>query len=687
MKDPICGMYVDEKHAQFTAERHDHKFYFCSKNCFDAFTSPEKEMKNLKILTAVSAFLAALVLAFSYVSPPGIPRNILLFILATPVQFIVGWRFYKSTFESIKARSANMDVLISIGTSATWIYSTLVTFLPNVFAGEVYFDTSVLIITFIIFGKLLEEIAKGKASESLRKLMDMQPKLATVLRGKEEKQIPIEEVKVGDILLVKPGEKIPVDGTVKEGYSSVDQSAITGESMPVGKKVGDEVFGATINKSGLLKIQTTKVGEDATLSQIISLVSEAQLSRVPLQRLADKVSEYFVPATIVIAIISFLGWYFLSSLGFIFAFTAFISVLIVACPCALGLATPAAILVGTGKAAENGILIKNGEALEIANKINTIVFDKTGTLTKGEPSVTNIIAVGDAKESEILSYAATAEFGSEHPIGQAVVKKAKEKGIKINRAESYYTIEGKGIVAKAVNRNIFVGSRKLMEENKLIIDKVEPYLQKLENEGKTAVIVAYNQRIIGLIAVADTAKEDAKKAVDELDRMNIEIWMITGDNERTAKTIANELGIKNVMSEVMPKDKAKKIEELQNQKKKVAMVGDGINDAPALAKANLGIAIGSGTDVAKETGGIVLIKNNIRDVVTAIKLSKYTVKKIKQNLFWAFIYNTIFIPVAAGVVYPITGFLLNPAVAAIAMSASSVSVVGNSILMKRFKVK
>jgi len=687
MKDSICGMNVDEKRAKYVAERNGHKFYFCSKNCFDTFTAPEKEMKNLKILVAISVFLSALVLAFTYVSPPGIPKNILLFFLATPIQFVVGWRFYKSTFESLKARAANMDVLIAIGTTAAWLYSTLVIFLPNIFTGEVYFDTSALIITFIILGKLLEEIVKGKASESLRKLMDMQPKMATVIRLNKEEKIPIEEVKFGDYVLVRPGEQIPVDGEVKEGYSSVDQAAITGESMPVSKKIGDKVFAATINKTGLLKILATNVGEDTTLSQIISLVSEAQISKVPLQRLADRVSEYFVPATIVIAIISFAGWYFFSNVGFIFAFTAFISVLIVACPCALGLATPAAILVGTGKAAENGILIKNGEALEVANKINTIVFDKTGTLTKGEPAVTNIVAAGEAKESEILSIAATAEFGSEHPIGQTIVEKAREKGIKIGRAESYYSSEGKGIVAKSVGRNILVGSRKFMQEHKLSTEKLEPYLQKLENEGKTAVVVAYNQRVLGIIAVADTAKDDAKKAISELDKMNTEVWMLTGDNERTAKTIANELGIKNVMFEVLPKDKEEKITQLQKQGKKVAMVGDGINDAPALAKADLGIAIGSGTDVAKETGGIVLIKNNIRDVVTAIKLSKFTVSKIKQNLFWAFIYNTIFIPVAAGAVYPLTGFLLNPAIAAVAMSASSISVVGNSILMKRFKVK
>jgi len=680
-------MYVDEKHAQFTYEKHGHTFYFCSKNCLNTFQAPEKEMKNLKILTAASGLLSALILAFTYASPPGIPKNILLFFLATPVQFIVGWRFYKSTFESLKARSANMDVLIAIGTSAAWLYSTLVIFLPDIFIGEVYFDTSALIITFIIFGKLLEEVVKGKASESLRKLMDMQPKMAAVIRANKEEKIPIEEVKFGDYVLVRPGEQIPVDGEVKEGYSSVDQSAITGESMPVSKKVGDKVFAATINKTGLLKILATNVGEDTTLSQIISLVSEAQISRVPLQRLADKVSEYFVPTTIVVAIISFAGWYFFSNLGFIFAFTAFISVLIVACPCALGLATPAAILVGTGKAAENGILIKNGEALEVANKINTIVFDKTGTLTKGEPAVTNIIVAGDTEESEILSIAAKAEFGSEHPIGQAIVKKAREKGIRVSRAESYYTTEGKGITAKSVGRNIIVGNRKFIQDHKLSTEKLEPHLQKLENEGKTAVIVAYNQRVLGIIAVADTVKDDAKKAIAELDRMNIEVWMITGDNERTAKTIASELGIKNVMSEVMPKDKEEKINQLQKQGKKVAMVGDGINDAPALAKADLGIAIGSGTDVAKETGGIVLIKNNIRDVVTAIKLSKFTVSKIKQNLFWAFIYNTVFIPVAAGIIYPLTGFLLNPAIAAVAMSASSISVVGNSILMKKFKVK
>jgi len=683
-KDPICGMYVDEKKVVYKKTIKGTTYYFCSEHCLKAFEKPEKELKNLKLLVATSVIFAALILSFSFFITPPISKNIFLFLLATPVQFIVGWRFYKGTYDALRAKSANMDTLIATGTSAAWFYSTLITFLPNIFTGEVYFDTSVFVITFIMVGKLLEEITKGRASESLRKLMDLQPRMATIIKNKKEIEIPAEEVKIGDIIVVKPGEKIPVDGIVKEGRSSVDESMITGESIPVGKKIGDEVIGATINKSGLLKIKTTKIGKDTTLSQIIELVEKTQLSKVPIQKLVDKVSSVFVPAVILIAIVSFIFWYSVTS-NLIFPLTIFISVLIIACPCALGLATPTAILVGTSKAAENGILIRSGEALELAQKVDTIIFDKTGTLTKGEPSVTNIFAVRGTKEREVLRLAAMVEKGSEHPIAKAIIKKVNYRKIKIPNLKNYETIPGKGIKAKYLNRTIFVGNRMLMKENKISISDSEKYIQKLEGEGKTTVIVAFGNKTIGVIGIADTLKKFSKKAIRKLQRMGKEVVMITGDNERTAKAIARQLGIKKVLAQVLPQNKAKEIKKLQEQKKVVAMVGDGINDAPALAQADVGIAIGSGTDVAKETGNMVLIKHDLRDVVTAIDLSRYTIRKIKENLFWAFVYNSMGIPIAAGLLYNLFGILLTPVFAGGAMAFSSFFVVGNSVLMKRYK--
>jgi len=684
-KDPICGMYVDESKAVYKKTVDGTTYYFCTESCLKSFEKPEKELRNLKISVVFSIALAVPTMLFSFfIQQNFLPQNILLFLLSSPVQFLIGWRFYKGMWDGLKARSSNMDTLVSVGTSAAWIYSTLVTFLPNYFKGEVYFDTSALIITFILVGKLLEEIVKGKASESLRKLMDLQPKLATVFRNGKELQIPVEEVKIDDLMIIKPGESIPVDGTVIEGHSAVDESMITGESMPVGKDVGDEVIGATINKSGLLKIRATKIGNDTTLAQIIQLVEKSQLSKVPIQKLADRVSSYFVPAVIASALISFLVWYLLG-LGLIFALTIFITILIIACPCALGLATPTAILVGTGKAAENGILIRSGEALEIAQKIDTIIFDKTGTLTKGEPAVTDVVPVGDVDEKRVLELAAIAEKGSEHPIGKAIIKKAEEKEIKIPQVTSYETSAGKGIRAKYLNKWIFVGNRNFMKENDFDVDKLE--LEKLEEDGKTVVIVGFGNKAVGVIAIADTLKEFSKEAVEKLKEMKKNVIMITGDNERTAKTIATQAGIEKVLAQVLPQDKAKEVKKLQDAGKTVAFVGDGINDAPALAQADVGIAIGSGTDVAKETGNIVLIKHDLRDVVTAIDLSGYTMKKIKQNLFWAFFYNIIGIPIAAGLLYPFFGILLTPVFAGGSMAFSSFFVVGNSVFMKRYKPK
>jgi len=698
-KDVVCGMYVDEGKTPFKTEQDGTRYYFCSNNCLQTFLKPQIEMKRLKYTTIFSLVLGSSTAIFEYIFKIGwfgIPNYIWLFLFATPVQFVGGWRFYKGTIDAIKARQANMDSLIAIGTTAAWVYSTIYAFqgilwqniFPKITSGgpEVYFTESGLIIGFILLGKYMEHIVKGKASHAIRKLLDLQPKLATVIRNGKEEQMPVEQVKVGDIIIIKPGERIPVDGEIIEGYSAVDQSALTGESMPVNKKVGDEVIGATINKSGLIKLKATKVGTETTLSQIIKMVQEAIVSRAPMQRLADLVSSYFVPAVVLISIGSFLFWYYVWGLPFPLALTILISVLIIACPCALGIATPAAIMIGASKGAQNGILIKSGEFLERTYKLDSIIFDKTGTLTKGEPAVADIVVIG-SDENDVLQLAAAAERGSEHPIGIAIVKKAAEKKMKIPELKEYETVAGKGIKAKYLNKMILVGNRMFMEENNISTDKIESQIQKLEEEGKTTVIVAYGNKVTGIIAVADTPKEFSKEAVEELKKMKKEVWMITGDNERTAKAIAKQLGIVNVMAQVLPQDKAKKVKELQEKRKIVAAVGDGINDAPMLAQADVGIAVGAGTDIAKETGGIVLIKNDMRDVVTAIDLSGKTVRKMKENLFWAFIYNISLIPIAAGILYPLTGILLNPIYAAMAMASSSVTVIGNSMLLNRYKPK
>ncbi|MFQ5711750.1 MAG: heavy metal translocating P-type ATPase [Candidatus Geothermarchaeales archaeon] len=679
-KDPVCGMYVDEKTATLKADVRGRTYYFCSESCLRTFLAPEVELRNLKRLVIFSLTLSipTLILSFISIPLPFIPHNMLLFLLATPVQFIAGYRFYRGTLDAVRNRTANMDTLIAMGTSAAWIYSTTVTFFPTAFPGrEVYFDTAALIIALILLGKLLEDLAKGKASEAIRKLMDLQPRLATVVRDGEEVEIPVEQVEVGDVVVVRPGEKMPVDGTVIEGHSSVDESMITGESIPVEKKVGDIVIGATINKVGMLKFRATKVGADTTLSQIIKLVEEAQVSRAPIQRLADVVSSYFVPAVIAIALITFAAWYFTGA-SFTFALVAFIAVLIIACPCALGIATPTAIMVGTGKGAENGVLIKGGEHLENAHKLDTLVFDKTGTLTKGEPSVTDVLTTGKIGEGDVLRYAAIVEKGSEHPLGEAIIREARGRKIKIPDPASFEAVPGHGVRGEFESNEIMLGNRKLMKDNGIEIAGVEEKIQTLERQGKTVMLLAVNKQMVGLIAVADTLKEHSAEAIDALKKMGIEVVMLTGDNERTAKAIAKQLGMNRVLAEVLPRDKVEVIKKLQKEGKVVGMVGDGINDAPALAQADIGIAIGSGTDVALETGGIVLIKDDLRDVVASIQLSKQTVRKIKQNLFWAFAYNTALIPVAAF-------GLLNPIYAAGAMASSSVTVVTNSLLLRRFK--
>ena len=692
-KDIICGMYVDETKTPFKATRRGTTYYFCSENCLKEFLKPEVEFRSLKIWTSFALIFGSFTALFEYIYPIslGLPNEVWLFLLATPVQFLAGWRFYKGTRDAIKAKQANMDSLIATGTTAAWLYSTIITFVPGVLpavttAGpRVYFTESGLIIGFILLGKTMEHVVKGRASEAVRKLLDLQPTVARVIRGSQETEIPVENVQVDDIIMVKPGEKIPVDGIVVEGYSSVDQSMITGESMPVEKKVRDEVIGATMNKTGLLKFKATKVGQDTAISQIVRLVEEAIVSRTPIQRLADQISAYFVPLTIAIAVGAFLFWYYGFGLPFGLAFTILISVLIIACPCALGIATPAAIMIGAGKGAQNGVLIKSGEYLEKAHKLRVIVFDKTGTLTVGKPSLTDVVAFNGFKENEALQLAAITEKGSEHPLGEAIVRGANDRGLELKDSTSFEAIPGHGVIATALGKEVLLGNRKLMLSKGISIEGAEEKMQVLENEGKTAMLVAVNERLAGIVAVADTLKEGSFGAVKKLQSMGIEVYMLTGDNKRTAQAIAKKLGMNNVLAEVLPQDKAKVIKELKKEGNLVAMVGDGINDAPALAEADVGIAIGSGTDIAKETGGIVLIKNELRDVVTAIELSRKTVSKIKQNLFWAFFYNIALIPVAAGILYPFTGLLLNPIFAAVAMASSSITVTVNSMLLNTYK--
>ncbi|WP_423230250.1 heavy metal translocating P-type ATPase [Caloranaerobacter ferrireducens] len=636
-----------------------------------------KEINHLKRLFTASVILSIPLLSTMFFHMAGIhtilDNGYVQLALATPVQFIIGYRFYKGAYHSLKGGGANMDVLVALGTSSAYFYS-----LYNLIAGvrEYYFEASAVIITLILLGKMLESIAKGRTSEAIKKLMNLQAKTAKVIRDGKELDIPIEEVVVGDTVIVRPGEKIPVDGIVIEGSSSVDESMLTGESIPVDKKEGDEVIGATINKHGTFKFKATKVGKDTVLSQIIKLVEEAQGSKAPVQRLADKVAGIFVPTVVGIAILTFIAWYFADG-DFANALINAVAVLVIACPCALGLATPTAIMVGTGKGAENGILIKGGEYLEKTHQINTLIFDKTGTITKGEPEVTDIISFTNSKEN-ILKFAAIAEKASEHPLGQAIVKKGEESGIKLIDPEKFNAIPGHGIFAVVEGKEIYLGNRKLMKDKNIDIEDIEDEIIKLENQGKTAMLLSVNGRIEGIIAVADTVKEHSKEAIKELKSMGIEVYMITGDNERTAKAIAKEVGIENVIAEVLPEHKAEKVEKLKAQGKKVGMVGDGINDAPALVAADIGFAIGTGTDVAIEAADITLMKGDLRDIVLAIRLSRKTMRTIKQNLFWAFFYNTAGIPLAS------LGFL-NPMIAGAAMAFSSVSVVSNSLRLKRFK--
>ncbi|MCX9025791.1 MAG: heavy metal translocating P-type ATPase [Candidatus Methanoperedens sp.] len=675
----------------------------------------EEEIKKQRINLIIAVLLAVPIslgdmgrnMGWAFV--PGILKNdYVLFILATIVMLFPGRQFFEGTYKGLKHGMTDMNLLIATGTGAAYTISVVATFqgLLNLNLGEAYkmtyYDTVALLIMFIVLGRYLEAITKGKTSEAIRKLMGLAAKTARIIVGGEEKEIPVEDVKVDDIVVVRPGEKIPVDGSVVDGLTAVDESMLTGESIPVEKTAGSLVIGATMNKTGMIKFKATKVGRDTALSQIIKLVEDAQTRKAPIQKLADIVAGHFILAVHILALLTFFFWFFIGfekfsvpatyGLGltspFLFSLLISITVLIISCPCAVGLATPIAIMVGTGKGAENGILIKGGEVLEKAQKLDTIVFDKTGTLTKGEPALTDVIAIKGA-QNDVLRLAAIAEKGSEHPLGEAILKGAKERGIDVPDAEEFNALPGRGVEVKYGGKKVLIGTRKLMTEYGMDIAPHSGKLEEFEHEGKTAMLVALDNEIAGIIAVADTLKENSAEAVRELHDMGFSVAMITGDNKRTADAIAKQVGIDMVLSEVLPEDKALEIKKLQNVGKKVAMVGDGINDAPALAQSDVGIAIGSGTDVAIESAQIVLIKNDVRDVAKAIRLSRLTLNKIKQNLFWAFFYNSVGIPIAAGILYPFTNppFLLNPAIAAAAMAASSVTVTMNTLLMKRIKLK
>ena len=698
-KDPICGMMVDKATA-LTCERGGRTYYFCSQSCLRTFEDPERELKSMRLrvtvaLTGVLALailragafiaLAAGATIVTWAPIPALPWftwGVWLFILVTPVQFIGGWSFYVGSWQAVRTRTINMDFLIALGTTVAYVYSVVVVFAPDMLPvkveeRDVYFEVSAVIIAFVLLGKYMEEIIKRRSSAAVRKLMDLRPAVAHVVRDGAETEVPAESIMVDETIVVRPGERIATDGEVLEGSSSVDESMLTGESMPVEKSPASRVIGGTLNRSGMLRLRATRVGKDTALSQIIKLVEEAQASTAQVQRLADQVTAYFVPAVVIVAFLAFAGWALAGN--FPQALLAFIAVLIISCPCALGVATPAALMVGVGKGAEAGILIRGAEVLERARKLNVVVFDKTGTLTRGEPNVTDIVPLGGDSEAEVLRLAAAVEVGSEHPLGEAIVRAAAHREMPLPPVADFEAVAGHGIRGRVDGHRVLLGNRRLFRQENIDIGAAEEAMTRLEQEGKTAMLVGADDTAIGIIAVADTLKPEAKEAVAALVGEGIEVILLTGDNERTARAIARQLGIERVIAEVLPGDKAKIIKEIQGRGKMVAMVGDGVNDAPALATADIGIAIGSGSDVAKETGGIILIKDDVREVVIAIRLSRATLRKIKQNLFWAFIYNSIGIPIAA------FGFL-NPIIAAAAMALSSLSVIVNSALLKRAKI-
>ncbi|MCY4514017.1 MAG: heavy metal translocating P-type ATPase [Candidatus Tectomicrobia bacterium] len=624
-------------------------------------------------------------------APVWLRQPIVLLTLATPVQFWVGWSFYQATWAALKQRSADMSTLIALGTSAAYAYSAAVTLLPQAFTDlgvgtHVYFDTAVMIIALIVLGRLLEARARGQTSDAIRKLMGLQARTARVWRDGKAIDIPVADVAIGDLVLVRPGEKVPVDGAITKGGSALDESMLTGESLPLDKTVGDAVFGGTLNKTGSFTMRAEHVGRDTVLAQIVQLVEDAQGSKAPIQRLADRVAKVFVPAVMAVAVLTFVAWLVWGPAPVIaFALLNFVAVLIIACPCALGLATPTAIRVGTGKGAELGILFKSGPALENAHRLQAVVLDKTGTLTKGQPSVTDVATHNGFTESEVLRLAASTEQASEHPVAQAIVAAARAGDLELEAPSNVEALPGRGMTATVGFHSVLIGNQALMQDSDIPLDKLHEIAEQLAGDGKTPVFVALNSRAAGIIAVSDTLKPHAQEAVASLRRLGLDVLMLTGDHRGSAQAVARQVGIDTVLAEVLPDQKAAQVKELQSQGKRVAVVGDGINDAPALAQADVGIAIGTGTDVALAAADVTLIAGDLRGVATAMQLSRRTMRTIRQNLFWAFIYNLLGIPVAAGILYPILGVSLNPALAAGAMALSSVSVVCNSLLLRRFR--
>jgi Cu+-exporting ATPase len=671
----------------------------------DVTSAAQREIRDLRNSFIFAFVLAVMIMALS-MGPDFLEKPYLLWALATPVQFRTGWRFYKGAWGALRHKTTDMNTLIAVGTSAAYFYSMIAVVAPGLFAAAgiehgLYFDTSSMIIALILMGRFLEVRAKGQTSEAIKRLIGLRPKTATVIRDEKETEIPVEDVQVGDLILVRPGERISVDGIVRRGYSSIDESMITGESMPAEKNTGDMVIGGAINKTGSFQFEAIRVGKDTTLARIIRLVEEAQGSKAPIQRLADVISGYFVPAVIGIATVTFIVWFFLGPEPTLtYALLNFVAVLIIACPCALGLATPTAIIVGTGKGAENGVLIRSGEALERAHKINSVLLDKTGTLTLGEPMVTDVVASPSFAEDQVLQMAASSEHGSEHPLAEAIVKAASEKKLDLSQVSDFKAMPGHGVEVTVDGERLLLGNLALMKDRGLSLNGMEKEAQRLWDQGKTVLFLSVENRLAGIIALIDTIKPNARETVETLHKLGTEVVMLTGDNRRTAEAIAREAGIDRVLAEVLPENKAREVKKLQDEGRVVAMVGDGINDAPALAQADVGIAIGTGADIAMETGDITLISGDLNGIVTAISLSKHTMRTIKQNLFWAFAYNTALIPVAAGVLYLAfrdTGVpsglhfvfgnygFLNPMLAALAMAASSITVVTNSLRLRTFK--
>ncbi len=698
-KDPICGMLVD-KATGLKTERGGRSYYFCSAGCQRTFESPEQELKSMKMRVTIAltgvlalaimragAFIGlatgATILSWAPIDAlPWFTWGMWLFLLVTPVQFIGGWSFYVGSWNAIRNRSINMDLLIALGTSVAYFYSVAVIFFPEVLPVEVderavYFEVSAVIIAFVLLGKYMEEIIKKHSSAAVRKLLDLKPATAQVVRDGVEMGVPADSVMVGETVVVRPGQRIATDGIVLEGASAVDEAMLTGESMPVEKQVGSKVIGGTLNRTGAFRFQATRVGADTALAQIIKMVEDAQASSAPIQRIADEVTRYFVPAVVVTAFLAFGGWWLAGD--FPQALMAFIAVLIIACPCALGIATPAALMVGVGRGAQAGILIRGAEVLERAQKLTTVVFDKTGTLTKGQPSLTDVLLQPGQTREQALRLAASLEAGSEHPLAEAIVRAAREAGVADAAVTGFDSIPGHGVQGRVDGALVLLGNRRLMQREGVDVAAVQSDMERLQADGKTVMLLASGGQLVAVIAVADTIKPEAREAIAALRSEGVQVVMLSGDNQRTAEAIGRLLGIDRVIADVLPADKVRVIKELQASGKVVAMVGDGVNDAPALATADVGIAIGSGSDVAKETGGIILVKSDVRDVVTGIRLSRATMRTIKQNLFWAFIYNGIGLPIAA------FGFL-NPMIAGAAMALSSLSVIINSALLKRVKL-